>query len=280
MTDTPKLVMPEIAQSQGQKEVTHNQALRLLDALVQATVIDKDLGEPPGSPADGDTYIVGATPSSDSDWNGHDDDIAYYSSSAWTFSTPEEGWIVYVQNENTFYVYAAVGSEFYWVTLDSILNSLLNFIDLSDTPASFSGQAYKLPRVNGAQTALEFIYEVDLTNLAGYDVIGYLDGQPTASQVLLRMPFTRNVQFPASMTGSQGKAGVATGDSAGAEFSLKKNGVEFGTMTFDYDETVAVFAAASATDFTAGDILTIVAPASPDSALSGVGFALKGYKIN
>ena len=36
--------------------LTHNEALRTLDALVQLMVLDKDLASPPGSPADGDRY--------------------------------------------------------------------------------------------------------------------------------------------------------------------------------------------------------------------------------
>jgi hypothetical protein len=38
MTVTPHLALPLMAAAQAQKHVTHNEALRLLDGLVQGTV--------------------------------------------------------------------------------------------------------------------------------------------------------------------------------------------------------------------------------------------------
>jgi len=121
MANTPKLTMPEISASQSSKEVTHNSALRDLDCLVQASAIDKDLSDAPGAPSDGDTYIVGASPTSGDDWDGHTDDIAYYESSAWAFHTPDEGWRIYVQDEAKYYTFtsASIG----WETDESILGS-------------------------------------------------------------------------------------------------------------------------------------------------------------
>jgi hypothetical protein len=58
MSNTTHLQLPYLLASQAQKHVTHNEALRLLDAMVQLAVLDRDLTAPPGSPADGDRYIV------------------------------------------------------------------------------------------------------------------------------------------------------------------------------------------------------------------------------
>ena len=60
MDDTPNLSLPYIMAAQSQKHVTHNEAIRALDAIVQLAVLDRDLTAPPGSPADGARYIVGA----------------------------------------------------------------------------------------------------------------------------------------------------------------------------------------------------------------------------
>ena len=54
------LQLPHILAAQAQKHVTHNEALRLLDGLVQISVLDRGLTSPPGCPADGDRYIVGS----------------------------------------------------------------------------------------------------------------------------------------------------------------------------------------------------------------------------
>ena len=50
MDATSNLSLPFIMAAQAQKHVTHNEALRALDAVVQLMVLDKDLDSPPGSP--------------------------------------------------------------------------------------------------------------------------------------------------------------------------------------------------------------------------------------
>jgi len=102
MATAPKTGAPEISASQSSKEVTHNQAVRIFDALVMPNVIDKDLADAPAA-SDGDTYIVATGSTSGDDWDGHADDIAYYSSSGWIFMTPAAGWLVYVTDEDTYY---------------------------------------------------------------------------------------------------------------------------------------------------------------------------------
>ena len=64
MSDTSThLLLPYLLAAQAQKHVTLNEALRLLDGLVQLAVLDRHLTAPPASPADGDRHIVasGAT---------------------------------------------------------------------------------------------------------------------------------------------------------------------------------------------------------------------------
>lgn len=90
---TPKLSLEILSASQSQKHVTVNDDVRILDVLVQATCINQTTNTPPGSPADGDTYIVGSSPTGA--WSGQALKIAYYNSNAWQFFTAKTGWIVY-----------------------------------------------------------------------------------------------------------------------------------------------------------------------------------------
>lgn len=117
MADTERLVLPLLSASQAQKHVTVNEALKLLDAIVQAGVIDKDLTSPPGSPSEGDIYIVGG--SATGDWSGEDNNIAVYQDGAWVFITPLSGWIAWVDDENVLYVYNS-GT---WESLADILGA-------------------------------------------------------------------------------------------------------------------------------------------------------------
>jgi hypothetical protein len=69
----------------------------------QRPVLDKDLTAPPGGESGGERYIValGATGS----WNGNDGKIAYYRSPAYSYITPTDGMICYVEDERLHYMY-------------------------------------------------------------------------------------------------------------------------------------------------------------------------------
>lgn len=96
MTDiTPTLNLPLIQPSQAQKHVTHNEALGVLDALVQLCVEEAGLSVPPANPVEGARYIVGNTPGGD--WLGEASAIALFRNGGWQFVQPAEGWRCYVR---------------------------------------------------------------------------------------------------------------------------------------------------------------------------------------
>ncbi len=97
MTDTPRLSLPVIEAAQAQKHVTHNEALALLDALVQLAVESRALTTPPTSPVDGACYIAatGATGA----WSGWDGQIAAYSGGDWQKIAPVSGLRAWVKAE-------------------------------------------------------------------------------------------------------------------------------------------------------------------------------------
>jgi Protein of unknown function (DUF2793) len=104
MDSSPNLTLPYIVAAQAQKHVTHNEAIRALDALVQLMVLDKDLASPPGSPADGNRYIVAASPTGA--WAGQAGKIAAWQDGAWQFLAPREGWLAWVADEDKVYAYS------------------------------------------------------------------------------------------------------------------------------------------------------------------------------
>lgn len=97
---TPNIALPFLFAAQAQKHVTLNESLLRLDALVQLTVLDRDLAAPPGSPADGDRYIIASGASGA--WVGQGPGtIAAWQDGAWTFIPPREGWLAWVADEDT-----------------------------------------------------------------------------------------------------------------------------------------------------------------------------------
>lgn len=102
----------------------------------------------------------------------------------------------------------------------------------------------------------------------------FLNGKPTANLVLQRYVFASTVTFPAGLAVSQGTAAVAA--TASATFTIEKNGATVGAMVFAAAATNATFTMASATAFNAGDVLTLVAPATPDATLADLAWTLVG----
>src|SRR5436190_11554824 len=66
-------------------------------------VKDRSLSTPPGSPAQGDRYIVGPAPTGA--WAGHANDIALRSGSTWKFITAQEGLSAWVADEPAKVIY-------------------------------------------------------------------------------------------------------------------------------------------------------------------------------
>lgn len=110
---TPNLSLPELAANQTQPHVPVNAALRRLDALVQLTVLSIS-NTPPGSPADGDRYIVGDSPTGA--WVGHEHDVVAFIGTGWIYWVPAIGWQAFVQALGLSYVYGA-GSPIGWEPL-------------------------------------------------------------------------------------------------------------------------------------------------------------------
>lgn len=109
-----------------------------------------------------------------------------------------------------------------------------------------------------------------------YDAGGYYPDMLPSSQVLMRFVFVRTVVFPAGLYGSQASAGTAA--TAQTDLDIQLNGASQGTMRFTAGQTVGTFVGVGPMTCAAGDVLTVVAPASADATLSHVGFMFKGTR--
>ena len=138
MSDTTtNLLLPYIMAAQAQKHVTHNETLRLLDGLVQLSVLGRDLTAPPGSPADGDRYIVAS--GGTADWAGWDLNVALFSDGAWLRLPPRTGWRAWVEDEDLLLVYD--GSGWVGTTPDALQTlSLLGLGTTADAANPFSAK--------------------------------------------------------------------------------------------------------------------------------------------
>ncbi|MEH3118287.1 MAG: DUF2793 domain-containing protein [Methylorubrum populi] len=118
---TPSLALPLIAGGQAQKHVTHNEALALLDALVQLAVLDKDRAAPPSSPAEGDRYLIAAGNPTGA-WSGWSGRIARFQDGAWLPLAPRAGWSAWVADEAELYTFTGAA----WLPFRATVNALHN----------------------------------------------------------------------------------------------------------------------------------------------------------
>ncbi len=95
---SPILSLPLIQPAQAQKHVTHNEALRLLDLLVQGVVLTRGGDVPPAGPAEGERHLVGTAPTGA--WAGQANKLAFYENGLWQFLTPKAGWSFHVLAED------------------------------------------------------------------------------------------------------------------------------------------------------------------------------------
>lgn len=105
MEKSENLNLPFIMPSQAQKHVTHNEAIRHLDAIIQLSVKSATLSTPPLSPSAGERYIVPEEATGSwADNNGH---IAAWQNGVWEFYTPFEGWLAWVEDVRALQIFSS-----------------------------------------------------------------------------------------------------------------------------------------------------------------------------
>lgn len=174
MDQTPNLALPYILAAQAQKHVTHNEAIRALDAVTQIGVASRSLTVPPASPAEGICYIIPSAATGA--WTGTAGRIAASQDGAWMFYTPRSGWIAWIADEAT----AAVYSGTAWSALIATVPTLginatadtTNRLTVS-APATLlnnagSGHQLKINKASAPATA-SLLYQ---TNFSGRAEIG------------------------------------------------------------------------------------------------------------
>ncbi len=87
---SPRLSLPYLMPAQAQKHVTHNEALRALDGLVQLAVLESGAETPPADPALGATYALGGAPGGA--WADQPHALAIWQGEGWLFLSPQPGW--------------------------------------------------------------------------------------------------------------------------------------------------------------------------------------------
>ncbi|MGK2284707.1 DUF2793 domain-containing protein [Pedomonas sp. V897] len=92
--------LPLLQAGQAQKEVTHNEALAMLDLLAHPAVEARGLAEAPAAPEPGQAWIVGAGAAGA--WAGQDNGLALWTTGGWRFAAARPGMLAWVKADGQF----------------------------------------------------------------------------------------------------------------------------------------------------------------------------------
>jgi hypothetical protein len=121
-----------MVEGQSGGETLFNEFVNRVDEMIHLAVNSAGDNTPPGSPSDGESYLIGGSPTGA--WSANADDLALYFS-GWIFITPKEGMRMYIRDTDVFQVYD--GSN--WLTIpvkdsaDFTLKTVTNGITASTT---------------------------------------------------------------------------------------------------------------------------------------------------
>lgn len=135
MSASNRLALPLLDAAQAQKHVTHNEALVALDALVQASVVSRNVVTPP-SPTEGLRVLVGAAATGV--FAGHEGALAAFDDGGWSFSTPRAGWRLYVADEKALLLFDGTA----WNDIGLAIHSVQNLTGLGVGTVSDATNAF------------------------------------------------------------------------------------------------------------------------------------------
>lgn len=95
METTERLGLPLLSPGQSQKELVHNEALLVLDAIVAGAVEEPPRITAPSNPQSGQAFIVAQ--SATGEWSGKDGQVAIFTVAGWRFQKPVDGQSMYVR---------------------------------------------------------------------------------------------------------------------------------------------------------------------------------------
>lgn len=238
-TFTPILHAPQVASNQNQKEATINTAMAIFEAACN----------------DQQTISLAS--------GGHN-----YTTDEFTkwFHTIFNGHTVArtVVVPNTKRVFAVYNGGTANITIQSPTPGSTVVVPPSTRALLMSDGVNVAALTNSVSTAVPFSF--------------FTNGAPAGSQRVYRTSVAQPLTFAADFGGSQGHADTAA--TASADFQVLKNGTLVGTIHFAAGSATPTFSTNVGSGpvvvtFAAGDILTIVAPASADATLADVNVTLK-----
>lgn len=151
---TEILTLDEIAESQANKYLTHNTALRQIEAKT-IRVLSRTTTAEPVSPSAGDTYLIPAS-ATGTNWAGEDGKIGHFYNGSWQFYNVFEGLTFWVNDEDSHYAYNGTS----WIDFSTLYGG---------AASSVSTTNYTIEETGG-----NLIFKNGVTTIASLDASGNL----------------------------------------------------------------------------------------------------------
>ena len=139
MTTSPTLGLTLMTASQAAKEVLFNEFLLAFDSLYRGVVISSTLTSPPGSPSEGDCYIIAGSPTGA--WSGQANNITFYFN-GWQFITAKNEMRLYDEGSSCWRVYHS-GSSTWDAEPASTVSVLDDLTNVEGTPTDGQVLTYR-----------------------------------------------------------------------------------------------------------------------------------------
>jgi hypothetical protein len=133
-----------------------------------------------------------------------------------------------------------------------------------------------MAEISSSSGAARFVGPVTASTFynAPYDIANFINGKPIGSEIIMKAISVRKFTIASNFSGSLAYCTIAaTGNPV---FSILKNGVSVGTITFAAGATTGSFSATGVLTFNAGDVIYVTAPASADATLSDIAITFAG----
>jgi hypothetical protein len=239
MSNSTNLTLPFLTLGQAQKHVTVNESLLRLDALVQLAVVSATTTTEPGSPSDGQIYIL-PTGKTGTHWGAMANNaLAYYRDGVWEEITPREGFVAYVKDTDLIRSYSgsswtALSSSVTFAATDKVLGRVssgggaaeeVTFTDQAQAlcdDASFGAMRTTLAAAGLADAN---VFTAAQTVQLATDAPLKLQCDDNGSGGGPKLDLYRNSASPAS-SDYTGEIQFNANNSAGSKFTLAKNYVQ------------------------------------------------------
>jgi Protein of unknown function (DUF2793) len=270
--NTVNLSTPLMAAGQSQKHVTHNEALLVLDDLVQLVVEASGVINPPASASEGARFLLGSAPVGL--WAGRGGQIASWRNNSWTYHQPATGWTAFARDISQPLIFDGVNWLVHRQLGINTTADATNRLAVSSTASLFNhdgaGHQAKINKAASGETA-SLLFQTAFSGRAeigtmGNDMLGFkvstngtnwktalsidpdtaLLTLPAAPEILSRNNLLINAGFAINQRGFTGGA-MAAGSFGPDRWKAGSNGA---TMTVTTE----------AITLTAGTIIQIIEP--------------------